>query len=134
MAWTTAAPRDEGGFSLVETLVAMSVLAIILPTLFVLMLTEVTSSRNQRTSSANNQALLFIAETIKAAPYNSGCYTATLPAGSLGSAPAPICSVPVTPLLAAGYSVQQVTIQVFAGPGDTGQSKTLVVVKSARSS
>jgi len=137
MARTTASVRDEAGFSIIETVVALALLAIILPTFLGLIFTEVVSTRIQRTSSTNNQALLFIAEAIKAAPYDSTppCYTATLPAGSLGSAliPGAGCGVLISTGLAGGYSVQQVTIQVFAGPNDTGQSKSLVVVKSGRS-
>ena len=134
MGRSPASGRGENGFSIIETVVALVLLAIILPSFLGLIFTEAASARIQRASATNNQALLALAEAVKALPYNASCYpTATLPAGSPGSAPPPTCSVPITPL-ATGYSVQQVTIQVFAGPSDTGQSKSLVVVKSARSS
>jgi type II secretory pathway pseudopilin PulG len=132
MAPTAAPTRGEDGFSIVETVVALALLAVILPALLGLVFTEVASARIQRTSSTNNQTLLALAEAVKAAPYSSSCYTTTLPPGSTGSALQPTC-VLVTAGLTGGYSVQQVTIKVFASLGYTGQSKSLVVVKSGRS-
>jgi len=128
--------RDESGESIIETVISLAVIAIILPSFFGLMFTEVTSARIQRQSALDNQAVLSIAETIKADAYVTACpvysiSTATLPTNWSGSETQSCQTVPTQP--SSAYSVEMVTVTAFTASNQTGPGTSVVVVKSGRS-
>ncbi|HVA09445.1 MAG TPA: type II secretion system protein [Acidimicrobiales bacterium] len=77
MARCVARHGDEGGFTLVETVVALAVLAIMTPALFGALFSEVTSARNQRQSAIENAVMVSVAESVKSDPYDPSCPTTT---------------------------------------------------------
>jgi type II secretory pathway pseudopilin PulG len=125
----------EDGDSLIETLVALAILGIILPTLFGLIFTQVVSVRVQRQSALDNQVMVSVAEAVKADPFAPTCpmysmAAAAFPLGWSGTESQSCQTAATQP--SSVYALQLVTLSVFAGPGQTGPSTSVVIVKSNR--
>ena len=123
MTGGTARRHGEGGFTLIETVVALAIMMIILPTLFDAIFTLIATSRSQRERAADNQTMVRVAETVKAAAYDPSCSKYNpdaLPRVQVVCAPGPTLT----------YPLQLVTITILTLAGAQGPS--VVVVKASR--
>jgi type II secretory pathway pseudopilin PulG len=132
MGRSTASGRGENGFSIIETVVALAILVMIVPSLMGAIFIAVKSSQGQRARAVSTQVALSVAEVVKADPYSTTCVTystvgAAVPTGS--SVTDTCVQVAVQP---PSYPLQMVTITVTTQSGSQAGTTSLVVVKSNR--
>jgi prepilin-type N-terminal cleavage/methylation domain-containing protein len=129
--------RSDGGFSLVELLMAIAIMGIAFVAILGALGTSVRSSEVHRTSADGNAALTSAAETVKAATFTP-CATAVSTYRDFLRANTPLPGGWVTDDLdvqgvtCPSATVQMVTVTV-TGPG-TDIAKTLTVAKAQRPS
>jgi type II secretory pathway pseudopilin PulG len=132
MSRSPAPRRGEDGFSIVETVVALAVLAMIIPSLMGALFIAVKSSQNQRARSVGTQVALGVAEVVKADPYSPTGVTYSIVGAAVptGSSVADTCTqVAGQP---ASFPLQMVTITVTSQSGSQAATTSLVVIKSNR--
>jgi prepilin-type N-terminal cleavage/methylation domain-containing protein len=135
---------DERGFTLVETLVALAILVVILPAMFGVLFTEISTVRIQRQHALDNEVMLSVAEAVQSDAYlgsmtggtcgtSYSTATMTFPTNWSGSVTqcytfvATQTSSPITAL----QSLELVTITAYYSANNKGTSTSVVVVKSA---